>query len=345
MSEFFSETNEKLKFYVGISKAESKRARKKRALSGREAAGEADFTCLVNRTPKDSVKKILFEKDMIEKTNKVTLDNLGTANKTLEEYLKKYDFYNATLNLSVVLDNPARQSLIYARFSMYLDDQAAQILKIAPDKNGILAKVRETGGTKISVSPTLEMGVSFEQTQTGKTSVSDSPSTSSTTTSSTADSTTSPTSMQSSTGTQSATATQSSTTTTGSESSTKLNLGPKIGVSGSWSREKGYEITYDSLIEEVIGVIRKNNKEVLWEVRQARLKRPDGNLEGKLISVPAFLMFWVRKREEDGNLVSQKINARIEATGEAKENIPFGFDTKKEIEFIGQRVIELREPI
>ena len=56
-------------------------------------------------------------------------------------------------------------------------------------------------------------------------------------------------------------------------------------------------------------------------------------------------MVWVRKREEDGNLVSQKINARIEATGEAKENIPFGFDTKKEIEFIGQRVIELREPI
>jgi len=359
LSEFFSETNEKLEFYTEIPKVEVEsiiadfeihgKHTIRRKQSGeqekkRKIAGEADFTCLINKTPKDTVKKILLEKGMIAKTS-ITLENTETANKTLEDYLKKYDFYNATLNLSVVLNNPARQSLIYARFKMLLDNPAAQILKIAPDEKGIPTKVKETGATKISVSPTLEMGVSLEKTQTDKKSVSDSPSISSTTTSSTSDSTTTPTSMESSADTKSSTATQSTITTAGTESSTKLNLGPKLGVTGSWSREKGYEITYDSLIKEVTGAIRRSNQEVLWQVTQAKLKKPHGNLEGDLISVPAFLIFWVQKRQEDGNFASQKINAKIEASGEAKENVPFGLDTKKEIEFIGQRVIELKEPI
>jgi hypothetical protein len=266
-----------------------------------EVAGTGDFTCLTCRPPKSTIKKILLEKDMIDKT-KTTLDNFSrVGNITLDDYLKEYDFYQTIVNLSIEFGDPTRHSLIFSRFSMLLENKAAQILKIAPDRKGISAIVKETGGSKIGISPTLEMGVSFERAGTSK--------------------------------------------TADSESSTKLILGPKIGVEGSWSKEKGYEITYNKMIENVIGAIQEENRKVLWEVYEAKLKQPEGNLKGKMISVPAFLMFWVKKQKENGVLISQKVNAKLNAIGKIKEDKPVWFDAEKPLEFVGPRQIELRAPI
>ena len=267
----------------------------------REAAGTADFTCLTCRMPKSAIKTILLEKGMINET-KTTIDNFSSVdNITLDDYRREYDFYQVIINLSIEFGDPTRHSLIYSRFSMLLQNQAAQILKIAPDKEGISTTITETGGRKIGISPTLEMGVSFEQSGTSK--------------------------------------------TTDSESSTKFSLGPKIGVEGSWSKEKGYEIKYGKIIENVIGAIQLENRQVAWQVYQAKLKQPEGNLEGKMISVPAFLIFWVKKQRENGVLISQTVNAKINAVGKIKEDKPVWFDAEKPLEFIGKRQIELKEPI
>jgi hypothetical protein len=326
VSEFFSETKERLKLKerlefnttipklssdstfakeseIDVGESAAVRMGDKGVRGGvqQESAAEADFTCLTCRVPRSTIKKILIEKGMIDKI-KTTLDDFETVEDiTSDNYLKKYDFYQTMVNLSVEFEDPTRHSLIYSRFSLLLESEAAQILKIAPDEKGIgiVTKVKETGGTKVGVSPTLEMGISVEQEQKSE--------------------------------------------KTNSESSTKFNFGPKIGVEGSWSREKGFEITYDNLIEKVKGTIQNENKKVTWEVYQTKLKQPEGNLLGKMVSVPAFLIFWVKKLKEKDALISQTITAKINAEGKVKEIVPRWFDTEKTIKFVGKRQIELGE--
>jgi hypothetical protein len=120
-------------------------------------------------------------------------------------------------------------------------------------------------------------------------------------------------------------------------------LGPKIGISGTYEKTKGWELSYEKNVKWVVGAPLGNNK-VQWEITKTNLDThfPDTDLVGQTILVPAFLMFRVaKKKNEQNEYIPQKISAKLESHGKAKEDVQWWFDEVKEIEFLGPKTIEL----
>jgi hypothetical protein len=206
---------------------------------------------------------------------------------------------------------------------------SVEILKLEPEEKSVEVMVKTAGQSKISISPSGKIGFGIEKE---KTDVTNSPVISTKTTKKISDDTA-----------EEAAVTQPSGTST---DSTKFTLGPEIGISGTYERTRGYELSYKKFVKWFSASTLQKNM-AIWEISKTQLDenipKTDG-LAGPTISVPGFLMFRVKKEKNEQNEYKpQKVKAKILSKGHAREDIPWRFDEPREIEFVGPEIIELTE--
>jgi hypothetical protein len=76
----------------------------------------------------------------------------------------KYDFFTVFLNLTIMMEEPMRTYLNFARFIFTLDEPA-EVLKIAPSEQGIEGWIKESGERSISITPYLDIGPGLRMTK------------------------------------------------------------------------------------------------------------------------------------------------------------------------------------
>ncbi len=115
---------------------------------------------------------------------------------------------------------------------------------------------------------------------------------------------------------------------TKSEDETKsstFSVGPKLGVTGSYDQKKGWEITFDKVIKNIVGVQLSYNA-VLWDIYGYKtMKLPGGEL-GETIAITTGMNIMVEKGLE--------ATSTIKAEGKIFQDGWWFFDREKKVPMI-----------
>lgn len=223
-----------------------------------------------------------------------TLNSLNISSQDINNMINLHDFYNAILNLSVAMEDPSVISLEWFRLNLAFSEPAT-VLKIAPDSQGVKTKIKKYGERKLTINPSLEIGASFEHAASSQK--------------------------------------QTESKDNSASDSYKFTVGPKLGITGSYDRKKGWEIEYEKTIDEIRGVMN-GRREIIWDIYcDPNLKLPADKF-GKTVNAKTAVTIMVQK--------GHAAEATIRTRGKAMENVSFWFDREAPIKFVGPNSISIK---